>query len=46
MNFFICDVIGGFSLFFKIKLGVDNNSLVINDDNNIGIGILNLILKL
>jgi hypothetical protein len=45
-NFFIRDVTGGSSLPFKIKPGADNNSLVINDDNNIGIGTLNPTSKL
>ena len=40
-NFFVRDVNNSSSLPFKIRPGADHNSLVIDDDNNIGMGILN-----
>lgn len=40
-NFFVRDVSNGSELPFKIRPGADDNSLVIDNDNNIGIGILN-----
>jgi hypothetical protein len=45
-NFFIRDVTGGSNLPFKIRPGADDNSLVINNNNNIGIGTLNPTSKL
>lgn len=40
-NFFIRDVTGGSQLPFKIRPGADDNAIVIDNDNNIGFGILN-----
>ena len=40
-NFFVRDVTNGSQLPFKIQPGADHNSIVINDDNRIGMGILN-----
>jgi uncharacterized coiled-coil protein SlyX len=40
-NFFIRDVTNGSALPFKIRPGADDNALVIDNDNNIGLGILN-----
>lgn len=45
-NFFIRDVSNGSQLPFKIIPGADHNSLVIDSDNNIGLGILNPTQKL
>ncbi len=39
-NFFVRDVTNGSALSFKIRPGADANSLVIDNDNNIGVGIL------
>lgn len=39
-NFFVRDVTNGSKLPFKIRPGADDNSLVIDNDNNIGMGIL------
>jgi hypothetical protein len=39
-NFFVRDATNGSQLPFKIKPGADHNSLVIDSDNDIGIGIL------
>ncbi len=40
-NFFIRDVNNGSQLPFKIRPGADDNSIVINNNNNIGLGVLN-----
>jgi len=39
-SFFVRDATGGSTLPFRIRPGADSNSLVINSDNNIGIGTL------
>ncbi len=45
-NFFIRDVTNGSQLPFKIRPGADDNSIVIDNDNNIGIGVLDATEKL
>lgn len=45
-NFFIRDVSNSSQLPFKIRPGADNNALVIDNDNNIGLGILDATQKL
>ncbi|MCB0637921.1 MAG: tail fiber domain-containing protein, partial [Lewinella sp.] len=38
-NFFVRDVTNGSALSFKIRPGADENSFVIDNDNNIGLGV-------
>jgi hypothetical protein len=45
-NFFVRDVTNGSNLPFKIKPGADDNTLVLDNDNYVGIGILNATSKL
>ena len=45
-NFFVRDVTNGSQLPFKIKPGADSNTLVIDSDNQVGIGILTATAKL
>lgn len=45
-NFFIRDVTNGSNLVFKIRPGANQNSLVIDNDSNIGLGLVNPTQKL
>lgn len=45
-NFFVRDVTSGSKLPFKIKPGGDDNTLVLDSDNNVGFGILNPTVRL
>jgi len=45
-SFFVRDATGGSQLPFRIRPGADSNSLVIDSDNDIGIGILSPTAKL